>query len=131
MTGNDDWVAGYRAAVARLLAEKGSFVRLVAYEDEPGWGEEEGDYNQSRVVYGWSGDYEWGIHQKAMGCEIVSWNHESLREKSLSQFEGTFTSNSNESGLEMKATCRCGEYTDKWVRWTGTLTEALEVILRG
>lgn len=130
--GNDDWVAGYRAAVARLLEKNGEFVRLNAYDDEPGWGVEEGDYDECNITYGWSGGYEWMRHLTGNNCTgIVSWDHESLRERSLSLFEGTFVGNKNEAGLEMKATCKCGEYTDKWVRWTGTVTEALEVLLRG
>lgn len=128
---NDDWVAGYRAAVARLLEESGEFVRLNAYDDEPGWDVEEGDYDSGNITYGWSGGYEWLKHVEGGCAGIVSWDHESLRERSLTLFQDTFTGSKSESGMEMKATCECGEYTDKWVRWTGTITEALEVILRG
>lgn len=123
--GNDDWVAGYRAAVAGLLAKSGDFVRLEAYDTGRSW-VKDGDYDDLATTYGWSG---WDGHSRK--CGIKEWNLESLRERSLSQFQGTFTSNTDEVGMEMKATCNCGKYTDKWVRYVGTLGDALETILKG
>ena len=124
----DDWVAGYQQAVSRLLATRGDFVRLEAYPDEENrysW-TEEGDYDTFHTVYGWRA---WDDHLRT--CGIASWDLPSVREKSLSQFEGTFMDNREEVGMEMRATCSCGQYTDKWVRWVGTLGKALEVILKG
>lgn len=126
--GNDDWVAGYRAAVARLLEKQGSFVRLEAYDADNDW-VPDGDYDTGVIYYGW-GDWNWRKHSED-GCEIISWDHGSLREKTISQFMGTFTDSNSETGMEMKATCRCGLYTDRWVRWTGTMTEALQDLLHG
>lgn len=132
MTNADDWIAGYQQAVARLLLEKGVFVDLNRYPrddwtmDEP----DETDYDESRVYYGWTGWAEWRTHAES-GCRIDSWDYSSLRERSILQFMGTFTDAKNEVGMEMRASCVCGEYTDRWVRWEGTLSEALEIILKG
>lgn len=126
----DEWVDGYRKAISRLLLERGHFVNLNAYPeeyDDSWWSPEPGDYNDGNVVYGWH-DWDWKRHVED-GCRIVSWTYDSLREKSLSLFDNTFTDNKDEIGIEMKATCACGDYADRYVRWTGTLGEALQVIL--
>jgi hypothetical protein len=123
--GNDDWVEGYRAAVSSLLAQKGEFVRLDAYDTGRSW-VPEGEYDDIRVTYGW---HDWDHHLRE--CGIQEWHLESLRERSLSQFQGTFTGNTDEVGIEMNATCKCGKYTNRWVRYVGTLGEALEIVLRG
>lgn len=120
--GNNDWVAGYRAAVSELMAEHGYFVRLEAYEYRR-WTSDD-DYDEFSTTYGWKDWY----HRDE--CRVVEWDLASLRERTLSQFEGTFTDNSQEVGMEMKGTCACGKYKNKWVRYTGTLSEALEVLLR-
>lgn len=122
--GSDDWIAGYRTAVSELMEKRGDFVRLEAYEDRHSW-TEDGDYDEFSTTYGWK---DWDHSKK---CGMASWDLPSLRERTLSQFQGTFTSNTEEVGMEMKGTCNCGKYTDKWVRYVGTLSEALEVILRG
>lgn len=123
--GDNDWVDGYRKAVSTLLNQEGEFVRLDAYDDIRSW-TAEGDYEEFRVTYGWR---DWDHHKSE--CGIAEWNLPTLREKRLSQFRGTFTSNDEQVGMEMKATCNCGKYTDKWVRYTGSLGEALQVVLCG
>lgn len=126
VTGDNDWVEGYRKAVSRLLERHGTFVRLEGYEDLlPGTAE--GDYDEYRLTYGWS-DYDYEHIGK---CGIKAWDYESLRERSLSQFQGTFTDNTEEVGMEMRATCNCGKFTNKWVRYTGSLGEALQAVLGG
>lgn len=132
----NDWVTEYRKAVANLLAEKGSFVQKEAYPrddwdmDEP----DPTDYDDGNTVYSWQDLshgklLEWRPDQKC--TRIVSWNYDSLRERTLSLFDNTFTDNKDEHGMEMRATCQCGEYTDRWVRWVGTMSEALEILLKG
>lgn len=121
---NNDWVDGYRKAVSELMKERGDFVRLEAYERHKSW-TKDGDYDEFNTTYGWR---DWDHAKK---CSIVEWDLASLRERTLSQFQGTFADNSEEVGMEMKGTCACGKYVDKWVRYTGTLGEALEVLLRG
>lgn len=123
--GKDDWIAGYRAAVAGLLAKSGDFVRLDAYNTGRSW-VRAGDYDDMRTIYGWR---DWDGHLRE--CGIKAWDTESLRERSLTAFQGTFTSNTEEVGMEMKATCNCGKYADKWVRYEGTLGDALSTILGG
>lgn len=125
MTGNGEWVDGYRKAVADLLGAKGNFVRLEAYQQQFSW-DVEGDYADSRVVYGW---LDWDDHMRR--CGVKEWDLESLRERSLSLFEGTFVDNSTEVGMEMRATCNCGLYENKWVRWVGSFAEGLEHVLKG
>lgn len=134
----NDWVTEYRKAVARLLAEKGSFVSKEAYPrddwhmDEP----DPTDYDDGNTVYGWREIYhgnggQYGSSMNPNCLSIISWNYDSLRERTLSLFDNTFTDNKDEHGMEMRATCQCGEYTDRWVRWIGTMSEALEILLRG
>jgi hypothetical protein len=131
----DDWIIGYRKAVSRLLEQGGAFVKDTTYPrddwflDEP----DPTDYDEGNALYGWTEtqhgrDFGWGERKCT---RIVSWNYDSLRERSLSMFDNTFTSNKEEHGIEMRGTCQCGQYTDRWVRWKGTLSEALSVVLAG
>ena len=118
--GNDDWVAGYRAAVARLLMEQGEFVRIDAYSDD----DQPGEYETYQVTYGWR---DWDHKYK---CRVVSIDQDTVRERTLSLFDGTFVDNSSEVGMEVRATCQCGKYTDKWLRYTGSFAETLEILLK-
>lgn len=123
--GTYDWVEGYRNAVSRLLETHGEFVRIDAYGTGRSW-VSDGDYDDFTTVYGW---HDWDHHLRE--CGVESWDLPSLREKSLSVFQGTFTDNGTEVGMEMRGTCKCGKYTDKWVRYVGTLGQALETVLKG
>ena len=126
--GSNDWVAGYRAAVARLLMEQGEFVRIEAYPEDgeaPRWGDQPGDYDTFTVVYGWR---DWSHKDK---CRVVSIDQDTVRERILSTFQGTFVDNTDEVGMEVRATCQCGKYKDKWLRYTGSFGETLEILLKG
>jgi hypothetical protein len=130
----DDWVEGYQRAVSRLLEEKGTFVDLRHYGRDEWFMDEPDPSDYEEPTYGWK---DWRHTFPASedgfggdGCKTVSLDHASLRERSLSLFDNTFTDNKDEVGMEMRATCACGEYTDRWVRWVGTMSDALEIILK-
>lgn len=121
---DNDWVDGYRKAVSLLLERHGCFVRLEGYGSGQ-LGASVGDYSEYRLSYGWrDSDYD-----HISKCGIKEWDLESLREKPLSQFQGTFADDTEEVGLEMKATCNCGKFTDKWVRHVGSMGEAIRAVL--
>lgn len=125
-----DWRDGYRKAVADFLKRKGMFVDLRHYEDT--FGDMQDDYETWNVTYGWADHY----HGRKPGtwefeCEIDYVDFESMREQSLSLFENTFTSNRNVAGVEVRATCKCGKYTNRWLRWEGALGDILPELLKG
>lgn len=126
--GDNDWVDGYRRAVTVLLSKRGTFVDLAHYDKKTySWQRsDDGDYDEYTTTYGWQ---EYDRH--VQDCGISEWDLASLREKHLSVFQGTDADGSTETGLEMRATCNCGMYADKWVRWVGTAGEALSAILGG
>lgn len=131
-----DWRDGYRAAVGEYLKAHGRFVELSKYPREE-WNYSEPDpedYGDRDTLYSWA-DYSHMADQRPWGgdaaCSIISVDMESMRERSLMQFQGTFTSNTNEAGVEVRATCACGKYENKWLRWEGTTGEILPALLAG
>jgi len=130
----DDWRDGYRAALAEFIKQRGLFVEDSHYPLHD-WGMDEPDptdYDERHTTYSWA-DYAHKHDDRAYGgsapCHVVSVDMTTLRERSLSRFEGTFTSNKNEVGVEVRATCACGKYTDKWLRWAGTVGDILPALL--
>lgn len=131
-----DWRDGYRAAVGEYLQQHGQFVDLRHYPKH-GWRNEpddENDYDEYDTTYGWA-DYRHCMDESRYGgtaaCQVVSVDMATMREQSLSQFENTFTSNKMHAGVEVRATCACGEYTNKWLRWEGTVGDILPALLAG
>lgn len=131
----EDWRIGYRRAVGEFLMEKGVFVEERFYPrddwtlDEP----DPTDYDDMKVTYGWE-DYEHkhGIDWRTPPvppCPTISVDPSTMRERSLSQFVDTFSGNRDEVGVEVRATCACGQYIDKWLRWTGTVGDILPALL--
>lgn len=124
----------YLRSAAHLLKTRGKFVVIEAYpetedpDDLYPW-EVPGDYSTGDVVYSWA---DWNHTDSRYGdaCAIVSIDTTSLREKRFSQFQDTFSSNADVAGLEMKATCSCGTYIDRWLRWEGSLEEAISIMSR-
>lgn len=128
-----DWRVGYRKAVAEFLKKRGVFVGSGAYRD---WisGETLNDYDSGRAVYGWGDPIhtqgrEW-TKPPQEGCKVVSVDFESLRERSLSLFTDTFHSNEMVAGVEVRATCACRYYENKWLRWDGSVSEILPELLK-
>lgn len=131
-----DWRDGYREALAQFVMEHGLFVELRYYPREE-WDATEPDpedYDDDKTYYGWG---EWD-HLRDLtrygggpACRIVEVDMASLRERTLMQFQDTFTGSKNEAGVEVRATCACGKYTNKWLRWVGTVGEILPALLAG
>jgi hypothetical protein len=130
----NDWRVGYRKAVADFLKTQGLFVTKDAYRSY--WTDEDTeDYDTSNTVYGWADhEHTQGVPWRTPpvpGCPVVSVRFETMRERSLSQFTDTFHSNEMRAGVEVRASCACGGYTDKWLRWDGAVSEILPELLKG
>lgn len=129
-----DWREGYKAALAEYVKANGSWVDE-RYYPRAHWNKPDDptDYDTRDTTYGWW-DYR---HQQDLShyggdpaCTgVVSVDMSTLRERTISQFVGTFTDNENEVGVEVRATCACGQYTDKWLRWAGTVGDILPALL--
>lgn len=130
-----DWREGYRQAVSEFLMEKGMFVDEANYP-RPRWDQDEDDdtdYDEYGTQYGWA-DYTHHIgrdytHPPQPGCRAVEVDPTTMRERSLSMFTDTFHDNENKVGVEVRATCACGKYIDKWLRWEGSVGEILPALL--
>lgn len=108
----EDWKAGYHKALEEFLKGAGMFVR-------------KGD----SIYYGWA-DYAHSGGMSGTRCAVVSVDMSTLKEETIGQFAGTFVSSEMESGIEVLATCACGKYVNGRLRWTGSLTEVLNHLLR-
>lgn len=131
----EDWRDGYRAAVAEFLMKEGLFVEDRNYprndwtKDEP----DPDDYDDYQTTYGWA-DYQHHMGRgyatpPEPGCRAVIVDPSTMRERSLSLFTDTFHSNENKVGVEVRATCSCGKYTNKWLRWEGSVGDILPALL--
>jgi len=105
----DDWKVGFNEAVREFLTTHGRFVEFT----------EDNDHNPN--FYGW-GAYH--------SCQVASIDMDTMREEGIYQFNGTFTDASYKYGIEVRATCLCGEFTNKWLRWDGTVSEILTDLLK-
>jgi len=122
-----DWQEGYKQAVAEFLVKNGTFVRRDAYYEWLDYEQqnETNDYDDWHTLYGWE-DY----HSKNVCLGVVNVDLSSIRERTLSIFDGTFTDNKMEVGVEVLATCDCGKFENKWLRWTGSLGDILPQLLK-
>ncbi|AID58878.1 hypothetical protein PBI_GAIA_59 [Mycobacterium phage Gaia] len=99
--------------IRRLLVEKGQKVLIEE------WG--------GVSPYGWT-DYDAWEH--ADECHWVIPEGVVVEEVSYDMFDGTFTSNKNEVGLNATGCrCACGKYTDVTLRYVGALGEAIRSII--
>jgi hypothetical protein len=87
-------------------------------------------------TYGWHDwdkvwhTHERGSHRLAEGCHWIVPEGAELIERTYSQFNGTFTDNNQEVGINVSGChCACGKYTDVTLRYVGTLTEVLHSLL--
>lgn len=129
-----DWREGYRQAVGEFLMREGMFVDEANYprahwdkDDDPN------DYDEYGTQYGWA-DYTHHMGKTyarppIAGCTAVLVDSSTMRERSLSTFTDTFHDNENKVGVEVRATCACGKYTNKWLRWEGSVGEILPALL--
>jgi hypothetical protein len=130
-----DWRDGYRAAVSEFLMKEGMFVEDTNYPKDDWHGEPDPeDYSDYNTTYGWA-DYTHNIGRSYAippepACRAVSVDPSTMRERSLSMFTDTFHSNEHKVGVEVRATCACGKYTNKWLRWEGTVGDILPALLR-
>lgn len=105
-----------KEGMRRLLAEKGRKVRFC---DKP-WGTEVSSY-------GWT-DYEAWEHIDN-GCHWVIPEGITVREEAYSMFDGTFTGNKTEVGINAAGIdCACGKYKNVTIRVTSSLGEAIKTL---
>lgn len=121
----ETWEPEYREALRRMLAEKGRPVLL----EEPRYSwQQDGDPDDNVSTYGWV-DYEIEGHLRGGGCSIVIPEGSVVREKSYSQFQDTDTDNKSEVGLNVGGChCRCEMYSNFYVRWTGSVGDAIRAL---
>lgn len=113
MTKVDDEI---KAGMRRLVAEKGRKLDYCesAYEEVS--------------QYGWT-DYEAWEHIDG-GCEWVIPPGTKVIEKTYSMFDGTFTSNKDEVGINAEGvSCKCGKYKRVTIRVVMSLGEAIRELI--
>ena len=112
-----DTSAEIKAGMRRLLAEKGHKVQF------------QERYGPDDVSpYGWS-DYDAWEHI-INGCSWVVPEGTVVKETTYSMFDGTFTGNKDEVGLNAAGVhCACGKYTDVTIRLTTSLGEAIRTLV--
>lgn len=110
-----------KVGMRKYLAESGKPMKF----DEPHW--EGGPPVVSR--YGW-GDYNAQDHILKDKCRWVVPEGVVVKEETYIQFDGTFTGDKNEVGLNAAGCrCECGKYTDVTLRVTDSLGNAIQAIL--
>lgn len=129
-----DWLEGYLEAVEKFLMENGEFVGLRNYEHDRWTDLGPDEYSSWNATYGWheAGHYivtKTRKNEERRLCRPTMVDMSTLRERTLSQFQDTFTTNANEVGLEVRAYCECGKFENKWLRWTGSITDILPKLL--
>lgn len=108
------WKDEYKAAAGRFVLRHGT---PRAMEDD------------HYLVYGWMADDWREMRQHLESHDPASITMGAFRDVEWSQFENTFTDNNEHHGVEITVTCACGKYTDRVVRYEGTLGEILQGIL--
>lgn len=125
-----DWRDGYHAALANFLRENGKFVKIEAYDQDD---EDDDQYDDYSLYYSWD-DHDHLVdstrHGGSPACEIAFIAMHTLRERGIQQFTDTLHGAESVPGMEVIATCICGKYENKWLRWSGTMSEILPKLLR-
>lgn len=115
------WTDEYRAKVREFIEAKGKKVQVEEKRYE--W-----QLDDEANVYGWT-DYQAQEHIRS-GCRWIVPEGALMYERTYSQFQDTFTENSEDHGVNVRgARCACGEYTDVILRWDGSVTDMLHTIL--
>lgn len=126
----EEWEERYKEKLRELLRTKGSKVET---SNHYAWGEPDDDVNVS--AYGWV-DYDAeyhivGEHARYGGpCEWVVPEGAVAYEQTYSEFQDTFTENVQTVGINVKGChCKCGKYTDVYLRWEGSIAEAVKIVM--
>jgi hypothetical protein len=108
------WKQEYLAAAGRFVSKHGTPRDM---------------RDEMYLVYGWMAD-DWREVREHLGShapgEVTT---SAFKDVEWSEFENTFTDNSEHHGVEITVTCACGEITDRVIRYEGTLGEILLGIL--
>lgn len=124
-----DWNAEYKAKVREFMATHGAPVEFVPRRFE--W-----QSDDEVSIYHWD-DFTKAKHATPVskynpkgGCHWVVPEGAVLYERTYRQFDGTFTSDKDEHGVNVRGVhCACGRYTDVTLRWVGSVGEMLRAIL--
>lgn len=82
------------------------------------------------LVYGWLAD-DWermARHLETHALDEITLSD--FTDVEWSEFESTFTDNSEHHGVEITVTCSCGQIRDRVIRYEGSLGEILQGILQ-
>jgi hypothetical protein len=108
------WKDEYKAAAGRFVLKHGT---PRAMKDD------------HYLVYGWMADDWREFHEHLRMHTANEITTGEFTDVEWSEFENTFTDNSEHHGVEITVTCACGKYTDRVVRYEGSLGEILQGIL--
>lgn len=108
-----------------VLEKKGKCVR--PDEDIYGWG----DYHAEKHIR----DYVIDGNGKTVLVESCAWildSNAEMEEATLSLFEDTFSENSTVYVINAyPASCACGKYTERTIRYEGDLSAFVAILLNG
>ena len=112
------WEEEYKAKLRDFMARKGLPAEI---------NRDPKAYSGRVSVYGWTSmDYQ---HIYGDKCSWVVPEGARLEEHSYWMFEGTFTGNAEEVGIEVYPVhCACGEKTDVTLRYVGSLGDVIRDI---
>ena len=127
----EEWEERYREKLREMLRTKGVKVETSNNYD---WVEPDDDLNVS--PYGWA-DYSAQYHilgkQSARHggpCEWIVPEGAVAYERTYSEFQDTFSDNAQTVGINVKGChCRCGKYQDVYLRWEGSIADAVRIIM--
>lgn len=109
--------------IKKFVLENGSAV-YINEEEKKRWPDNP-EFHVS--IYGWDNTT---VTQHGQKCGWVADEHSEIKEVTYSMFEGTFSDNSDEYGLNLTGVrCTCGKFTDVTLRYKGTMFEILQTIL--
>lgn len=128
----ETWEDRYREKLRELIQQKGRPVQIDwhEYERYKAWGHAD-DPDDYVSTYGWT-DFDALSHVASGGgtCEWVVPPGSVVREKTYSQFTDTFSDNENEVGVNVGGChCVCGRYKDVYLRWDGSVGDAINLVM--
>jgi len=126
----EEWEERYREKLRELLRTRGRKVQTSNYYDRA---EADDDLNVS--PYGWV-DYNAEYHilggytRHGGPCEWVVPEGAVAYERTYSEFQDTLSDNARVVGINVNGChCKCGKYTDVYLRWEGSIADAVKIIM--
>lgn len=120
----EEWEDRYKEKLRELVRTNGRKVQTLGTYPQY---DVDDDLNVS--AYGWT-DYDATYHIVNGPCEWVVPEGAVAYEREYSEFQDTFSPNAHAVGINVKGChCKCGKYTDVYLRWDGSIAEAVNLIM--